>query len=109
MDRPGPDDDDDDDDETTVTAAQVREVVGRPQRAGHLRDGDLDILLAFDAGYDVTRLAFLLADLPVQFSWWVGCARTPADPAPATHQDQRTPTPPSITPSENTPKRTPPQ
>jgi hypothetical protein len=55
-----------DDDDTTVTAAQLREVVGRLQAAGHHRDGDPDILLVFDAGYDVTRLAFLLADLPVQ-------------------------------------------
>ena len=56
----------DDDDETTVTAAQVREVIGRLITAGHWRDGDPDILVVFDAGYDVTRLAWLLADLPVE-------------------------------------------
>jgi len=55
-----------DDDETEVTAAQVREVVGRLAAAGHWRDGDLLVLVVFDAGYDVTRLAWLLADLPVE-------------------------------------------
>ena len=55
------------DDETDVTAAQVREVVTRLIKAGqHAKDGDPDILVVFDAGYDVTRLAFLLADLPVE-------------------------------------------
>src|ERR1017187_9808119 len=53
-----------DDDETAVTAAQVRDVVTRLIEAGHWRDGDPDILIVFDAGYDVTRLAWLLADLP---------------------------------------------
>src|SRR5947209_9137780 len=55
-----------DDDETEVTAAQVREVVGRLAAAGHWREGDLPVLVVFDAGYDVTRLAWLLADLPVE-------------------------------------------
>jgi hypothetical protein len=54
------------DDETGVTAAQVRDVVGRLIAAGQHRPGDPDILIVFDAGYDVTRLAYLLADLPVE-------------------------------------------
>jgi DDE superfamily endonuclease len=54
------------DDATTVTATQLREVVGRLQQAGQHKPGDADILIVFDAGYDVTRLAFLLADLPVE-------------------------------------------
>ena len=54
------------DDVTEVSATQVRDVVERLREAGHWREGDLDILIVFDAGYDVTRLAFLLADLPVQ-------------------------------------------
>jgi hypothetical protein len=48
-----------------VTAAQVRDVITRLIEAGHRRDGDPAILVIFDAGYDVTRLAWLLADLPV--------------------------------------------
>jgi hypothetical protein len=55
-----------DDDETAVTAAQVRDVVTRLTEAGHWREGDPAILVVFDAGYDVTRLSFLLADLPVE-------------------------------------------
>src|SRR5260370_13567861 len=55
-----------DDDETEVTAAQVRDVITRLIAAGHWREGDLAILVVFDAGYDVTRLAWLLADLPVE-------------------------------------------
>jgi len=54
------------DDETEVTAAQVREVVARLAAAGHWRAGDPEMLVVFDAGYDVTRLAWLLRDLPVE-------------------------------------------
>jgi len=54
------------DDPTEVTAAQVRELVQRLRAAGRHRDSDPDILVVFDAGYDVTRLAHLLADLPVE-------------------------------------------
>lgn len=53
------------DDVTEVTASQVREVVGRLREAGQCRDGDAPILIVFDAGYDIMRLAWLLADLPV--------------------------------------------
>jgi hypothetical protein len=55
-----------DDDETTVTAAQLREVVARLVAAGQHHQGHPDILIVTDAGYDVTRLAFLLAELPVE-------------------------------------------
>jgi hypothetical protein len=58
--RLGPDDDD-----GAVTAAQVREVVGRLVAAGHWADGDPPVVVAMDAGYNVTRLAWLLRDLPV--------------------------------------------
>ena len=60
-------------------------------RAHH--DGDPDILVVLDAGYDVHRLAFLLADLPVQLlgrlrADRVPCSRprrdAPAEAAPAT-------------------------
>ena len=55
-----------DDDETAVTAAQVREVITRLIEAGQWTEGDPAILVVFDAGYDVTRLAYLLADLPAE-------------------------------------------
>jgi len=54
-----------DDDATAVTADQLRDVVARLVAAGHWREGDPDILIVMDTGYDVTRLAWILADLPV--------------------------------------------
>jgi DDE superfamily endonuclease len=54
------------DDATAATATQLREVVDRLRMAGHWRPGDPDILIVTDAGYDITRLAFVLADLPVE-------------------------------------------
>ena len=55
-----------DDDEAEVTAAQVRDVIVRLAAAGHWREGDPPILVIFDAGYDPMRLAYRLADLPVE-------------------------------------------
>jgi hypothetical protein len=54
------------DNATAVTADQLRAVVGRLTAAGHWQHGDPDILIVTDAGYDITRLAFVLADLPVE-------------------------------------------
>jgi hypothetical protein len=54
------------DDEAAVTAGQVRDVVSRLIAAGHWRAGDPAILIIFDAGYDVPRLAWQLSDLPVE-------------------------------------------
>jgi hypothetical protein len=54
------------DDTTTVTADQLRGVVERLITAGQWRAGDPDILIVTDAGYDITRLAFVLADLPIE-------------------------------------------
>jgi DDE superfamily endonuclease len=53
------------DDDGAVTAAQLREVFVRLAAAGHWADGDPPVIIAMDAGYHVTRLAWLLADLPV--------------------------------------------
>jgi DDE superfamily endonuclease len=70
------------DDLTTVTAAQVREVTGRIIAAGHWRDGDPDILVIFDAGYEPARLAWLLQDLPVQVLGRLGSNRVLHQPPP---------------------------
>ena len=70
------------DDETEVTAAQVRDVVTRLAGAGHWREGDPAILVVFDAGYDVTRLAWLLADLPVELAGRLRSDRVMHLPAP---------------------------
>jgi hypothetical protein len=71
-----------DDDETEVTAVQVREVVTRLIAAGHWRPGDPDMLIVFDAGYDVTRLAWQLADLPVEVAGRLRSDRVLYFPAP---------------------------
>ena len=54
------------DDATAVTAAQLRGVVERLIAAGQWQAGDPDIVIVSDAGYDVTRLAWVLRDLPVE-------------------------------------------
>ncbi|MEV7167246.1 NF041680 family putative transposase [Streptomyces microflavus] len=54
------------DDAIAVTAAQIREVFQRLYVAGQWQIGDPPVLVVADAGYDVTRLAFLLTDLPVE-------------------------------------------
>ncbi|MGW5351449.1 NF041680 family putative transposase [Streptomyces sp. NPDC004031] len=54
------------DDATAVTAAQLRGVVERLIAAGQWQAGDPHIVIVSDAGYDVTRLAWVLRDLPVE-------------------------------------------
>ena len=71
------------DDATAVTAAQLRDVIGRLITAGHHNPGDADILVVCDVGYDVTRLAFVLADLPVQLLGRIRSDRVLRLPAPA--------------------------
>ena len=71
-----------DDDETAVTAAQVRDVITRLIAAGHWHEGDPPILVIFDAGYDVTRLSFLLGDLPAELLGRLRSDRVMQLPAP---------------------------
>jgi hypothetical protein len=54
------------DDATAVTAAQLRDLVERLIAAGQWQPGEPDIVIVTDAGYDVTRLAWVLRDLPVE-------------------------------------------
>jgi hypothetical protein len=78
-----------DDDQTAVTAAQVGDVVGRLIAAGHWREGDPGILVVFDAGYDITRLAWLLKDLPVDLLGRLRSDRVLYFPAPPGRRDGR--------------------
>jgi hypothetical protein len=71
-----------DDDEAVVTAGQVRDVVTRLIAAGHWRAGDPAILIIFDAGYDVPRLAWQLSDLPVELLGRLRSDRVMQLPAP---------------------------
>jgi DDE superfamily endonuclease len=79
--RPGPADD-----ATAATAAQVRGIITRLITAGHWKPGDPDIIVVLDAGYDLTRLAWLLADLPADVTGRLRSDRAmyfPAPPLPA--------------------------
>ena len=69
-------------DPTAVTAAQLRAVVGRLCAAGHWQVGDRPIMVMLDSGYDVCRLAFVLADLPLQLVGRVRADRIMLAPAP---------------------------
>jgi hypothetical protein len=70
------------DDATEVTAAQIRAVLDRLRVAGQWHDGDPPVLVVFDAGYDVTRLAWLLRDLPVELLGRLRSDRVFYQPAP---------------------------
>jgi hypothetical protein len=54
------------DDVATVTATQLRELIERLIAAGQWQTGEPNILIVADAGYDAARLAYNLADLPVE-------------------------------------------
>lgn len=54
------------DDTATVTARQLRDLLNRLITAGQWQEGDRDVPVIADAGYDAFRLAFLLKDLPVE-------------------------------------------
>jgi hypothetical protein len=71
-----------DDDQIALTAAQVRDVIARLITAGHWREGDPAILVIFDAGYDIPRLSFLLADLPAEVLGRLRSDRVMQLPAP---------------------------
>jgi DDE superfamily endonuclease len=70
------------DDATDLTAAQLREVVQRLAAAGRHGDGDPAVIVVMDAGYDATRLAWLLADLPVVLCARLRSSRVLYAPAP---------------------------
>ena len=52
--------------ETAMTATQLRRVIEGIIDAGHWRDDDPPILVLFDAGYNIARISWLLADLPIE-------------------------------------------
>ncbi|AEV86661.1 hypothetical protein ACWT_5644 [Actinoplanes sp. SE50] len=70
------------DDATAVTATQLRGVVDRLIACGQQQAGDPHILIVCDAGYDVTRLAWVLRDLPVEVAGRIRADRVLRLPAP---------------------------
>jgi hypothetical protein len=73
------------DDVTEVTAAQIRDVIDRLRQAGQWVDGDAPVLIVTDSGYDIVRLAWLLADLPVHLLGRVRADRVFYAPPGAPH------------------------
>jgi hypothetical protein len=73
------------DEDTAVAAQQLRAVVERLIEVGHWQEGDPEIWIVGDTGYDGPRLAFLLADLPVRVLVRVRSDRVLAFPAPPRH------------------------
>src|SRR2546430_6897815 len=71
-----------DDEEPGVTAEQTRGFIPRLIAGGQGRRGDLPVLVVFGAGYDVTGLAWLLADLPVELLGRLRSDRVMQLPAP---------------------------
>jgi hypothetical protein len=65
-----------------VTTDQIRDVVERLIAVGRWRDGDPDILVVLDAGYDALRIAYLLAGLPVHVLGRMRSDRVLRRPAP---------------------------
>src|SRR5262249_38330149 len=68
-------------DATAGPAAQGRGVGARPRSAGHW-DAARARLVVCDSGYDLTRLAWLLADLPVDVTGRLRSDRVMSFPAP---------------------------
>ncbi|WP_445520845.1 transposase [Streptomyces sp. NEAU-174] len=74
------------DEATAIAAALLRGVVERLIAAGQWQAGVPYIVIVSDAGYDVTRLAWVLRDLPVELAGRVGSDRVMRLPeAPGMH------------------------
>ncbi|MGW2822716.1 NF041680 family putative transposase [Streptomyces sp. NPDC001443] len=82
------------DDATAITAAQLRGVVERLIVAGQWQAGDPDIVIVSDAGYDVTRLTWVLRDLPVELVGRVRSDRVMRLPKPLRVHDPKGGRPP---------------
>ncbi|MEE1801899.1 transposase [Streptomyces sp. JV176] len=70
------------DDATVIAAAQLRGVVERLIAAGQWRTRDPHIVIVSDAGYDVTCLAWVLRDLPVELAGRIRSDRVMRLPEP---------------------------
>ena len=64
-------------------ATQLRDVVDRLVTAEQWKPGDPNIVIVADTGYDITRLAHVLADLPVELVGRLRCDRVLRLPKPS--------------------------
>jgi hypothetical protein len=71
-----------DDDHTDLAATQLRDVVTTLITTGQWKQGDPDIWIIGDSGYDGPRLTFLLTDLPIQIMVRMRSDRVLAFPPP---------------------------
>jgi hypothetical protein len=83
-----------DDDLTEVTAAQIRDLLARLVTAGQLLPEDPPLLVVMDSGYDIVRLTWLPADLPVRLIGRLRSNRVMYTPAPARRRDGKPGRPP---------------
>ncbi|SPF06346.1 FOG: Transposase [Streptomyces sp. MA5143a] len=74
---------------TASDLPQIREVVERLIAAGQWQQGDTEILVVLDAGYDAPRVAHLLTDLPVQILGRLRSDRVMRRPTPPGVYDPR--------------------
>ncbi|MYZ38089.1 MULTISPECIES: transposase, partial [unclassified Streptomyces] len=77
-----------------VTTLQIRDVVERLVAAGQWHEGDPEILVVLDAGYDAPRIAYLLGDLPVQILGRLRSDRVMRRPTPPRVYDPKNGRPP---------------
>lgn len=77
-----------------VTTAQIREVTERLIAAGQWREGDPEILIVLDSGYDAPRIAHLLSGLPVQILGRLRSDRVMRRPTPPRVYDPKGGRPP---------------
>ncbi|WP_240436524.1 NF041680 family putative transposase [Streptomyces sporangiiformans] len=81
-------------DVAAVTTMQIREVVERLIAVGQWRQGDPEILVVLDAGYDAPRIAHLLAGLPVEILGRLRSDRVMRRPTPPRVYDPKGGRPP---------------
>jgi hypothetical protein len=77
-----------------VTTAQLREVIERLITAGQWHEGDPEILVVLDSGYDAPRIAHLLAGLPVEILGRLRSDRVMRRPTPPRVHDPKGGRPP---------------
>ncbi|MFE5159582.1 NF041680 family putative transposase [Streptomyces sp. NPDC056697] len=81
-------------DVAAVTAVQLREVVERLVAAGQWQEGDPEVLVVLDAGYDAPRIAHMLAGLPVEILGRLRSDRVMRRPTPPRVYDPKGGRPP---------------